>query len=211
MKRLPRSWTLLYSLDQHGISLNTLYTRCESHAGGALVVMRDSNDAVFGAWMGEGIHMSKGAYYGSGESCVILYSCALFLLPPDYAQLGSYGNCCRTINSGSISGRDGMTMWRCANRNTSHLAEGTSSSIVDPDCQVETNFLYSSVKVIMACTSTKRSQTARLHDVQRSITSHCVRQARDKVKASRSSVSDWRYGGLVARWHRNISWSTLRH
>ncbi|EKM48308.1 uncharacterized protein PHACADRAFT_155199 [Phanerochaete carnosa HHB-10118-sp] len=68
LKRLPRSWTMMYSLDQHGISLNTLYTRCEAHAGGALLVLRDANDAVFGAWMGEGIRMSKGAYYGSGES-----------------------------------------------------------------------------------------------------------------------------------------------
>ncbi|KAF7799183.1 hypothetical protein EIP86_010414 [Pleurotus ostreatoroseus] len=35
---------------------------------GALLIVRDSNEAVFGAWMGEGIKMSKGSYYGSGES-----------------------------------------------------------------------------------------------------------------------------------------------
>ncbi|EPS94803.1 hypothetical protein FOMPIDRAFT_1133631 [Fomitopsis schrenkii] len=70
LARLPRAWTLLYSLDQHGISLNTLYRRCEAHTGGALVVLRDAGDAVFGVWMGQGIHLSKGAYYGSGESCV---------------------------------------------------------------------------------------------------------------------------------------------
>lgn len=68
LARLPRSWSLLYSLDQHGISLNTLYARCQSHTRGTLVIMRDSGDAVFGAWMGEGIHQSKGSYYGSGES-----------------------------------------------------------------------------------------------------------------------------------------------
>ncbi|EPS94800.1 hypothetical protein FOMPIDRAFT_1169299 [Fomitopsis schrenkii] len=68
LARLPRAWTLLYSLDQHGISLNTLYRRCEAHTGGALVVLRDAGDAVFGVWMGQGIHLSKGAYYGSGES-----------------------------------------------------------------------------------------------------------------------------------------------
>ncbi|EJF58892.1 TLD-domain-containing protein [Dichomitus squalens LYAD-421 SS1] len=66
--RLPKQWSLLYSLDQHGISLNTLYTRCQDFKGSALVVVRDSGDRVFGAWMGEGIHPSKGAYYGSGES-----------------------------------------------------------------------------------------------------------------------------------------------
>ncbi|OCH86253.1 TLD-domain-containing protein [Obba rivulosa] len=68
LARLPRAWSLLYSLDQHGISLNTLYARCQAHTGGALVVMRDSGDAVFGVWLGEGMHQSKGAYYGSGTS-----------------------------------------------------------------------------------------------------------------------------------------------
>ena len=74
LARLPRTWTLLYSLDQHGISLNTLYTRCEpqgptsSQPKGSLVVLKDSGDAVFGAWLGEGVKMSKGSYYGSGES-----------------------------------------------------------------------------------------------------------------------------------------------
>ncbi|KAI0061362.1 TLD-domain-containing protein, partial [Artomyces pyxidatus] len=68
LARLPKTWTLLYSLDQHGISLHTLYTRCAAHPGGAVVVVRDANDAVFGAWMGEGVRPSKGAYFGSGES-----------------------------------------------------------------------------------------------------------------------------------------------
>ena len=74
LARLPRTWTLLYSLDQHGISLNTLYTRCEpqgpisSQPKGSLIVLKDSGDAVFGAWLGESVKMSKGSYYGSGES-----------------------------------------------------------------------------------------------------------------------------------------------
>ncbi|KAF8991218.1 TLDc domain-containing protein [Cyathus striatus] len=64
LARLPRTWTLLYSLDQHGISINTLYTRCEAHLSnpkivskGALVVIQDS-----------GVKLSRGAYYGGGES-----------------------------------------------------------------------------------------------------------------------------------------------
>ena len=77
LSRLPRTWTLLYSLDQHGISLNTLYTCCEAQlkvttgpgTAGALVVMKDANDGVFGAWMGEGVGLIRGrGYYGSGES-----------------------------------------------------------------------------------------------------------------------------------------------
>ena len=75
LTRLPRTWTLLYSLDQHGISLNTLYSRCEpklpSTPGatkGALVVVRDALDAIFGAWMGDGLWLERGGYFGSGES-----------------------------------------------------------------------------------------------------------------------------------------------
>ncbi|KAF8121126.1 TLD-domain-containing protein [Boletus edulis] len=80
--KLPRHWTLLYSLDQHGISLNTLYSRSEpripsrAHPNppkGGLLVIQDANDAVFGAWMSEGIRLEKGGYYGSGESFLWRY------------------------------------------------------------------------------------------------------------------------------------------
>ncbi|KAG6860808.1 hypothetical protein C0995_007388 [Termitomyces sp. Mi166 len=84
LARLPRKWTLIYSLDQHGISLNTLYDRCEAHMqvkpgtsapAGALLVIKDAGDALFGAWMGkEGVHPSRGkGYYGSGESFLWKY------------------------------------------------------------------------------------------------------------------------------------------
>jgi hypothetical protein len=65
--RLPHTWTLLYSLDQHGISLNALYTRCElqgpvsAHLEGSIAT-KDSGDAVFGAWLGEGVWASKDSY-----------------------------------------------------------------------------------------------------------------------------------------------------
>jgi hypothetical protein len=38
------------------------------HLGGALVVMKDSDEKTFGVWIGEAVKPSKGAYYGSGES-----------------------------------------------------------------------------------------------------------------------------------------------
>lgn len=80
LTRLPRTWTLLYSLDQHGISLNTLYSRCEpklpSTPGatkGALVVVKDARDTIFGVWMGDGLWLERGGYYGSGESFLWRY------------------------------------------------------------------------------------------------------------------------------------------
>ncbi|KZV95774.1 TLD-domain-containing protein [Exidia glandulosa HHB12029] len=72
LSRLASSWTLLYSLDQHGISLSTLYKRCalpadEETPRQALVVVRDADDGIFGAFIGEGVFQRRG-YYGSGES-----------------------------------------------------------------------------------------------------------------------------------------------
>ncbi|RDB18168.1 Oxidation resistance protein 1 [Hypsizygus marmoreus] len=84
LARLPRKWTLLYSLDQHGISLKTLYARCEapmqprpgvSLPAGALVVVKDAGDTLFGVWTGkEGVHPSRGkGYYGGGDSFLWKY------------------------------------------------------------------------------------------------------------------------------------------
>ncbi|KAF8890834.1 TLD-domain-containing protein [Gymnopilus junonius] len=87
LSRLPRSWTLIYSLDQDGISLNTLYTRCEAHATrrpapgevlsnntAMLVAVRDADGGIFGAWVAEGVRLNKGkGYFGGGESFLWKY------------------------------------------------------------------------------------------------------------------------------------------
>ncbi|KAF5329667.1 hypothetical protein D9619_009443 [Psilocybe cf. subviscida] len=89
LSRLPKKWTLVYSLDQDGISLNTLYTRSEAHAtrrpapgevaannAAMLLVVKDSDGAIFGAWLAEGIRYIKGGkgYYGGGESFLWKYT-----------------------------------------------------------------------------------------------------------------------------------------
>lgn len=79
--RLPKSWTLIYSLDQNGISLNTLYSRYKTHASrrpvpgevlntSMLVAVKDADGAVFGVWLADGIRGGKGGrgYFGGGES-----------------------------------------------------------------------------------------------------------------------------------------------
>lgn len=60
-------WSLVYSLDQHGASLNTLYNRSLQKEGPCLLVIQDSNDEIFGAYLSEGIHVSSSCY-GTGES-----------------------------------------------------------------------------------------------------------------------------------------------
>ncbi|KAG8807500.1 oxidation resistance protein 1 [Serendipita sp. 399] len=80
LARLCTAWTLLYSIDQHGISLQTFYTNSSSSADsrnkvsggrkGALLVIRDSFDGVFGAWVAEGIRMNHTGegHFGGGDS-----------------------------------------------------------------------------------------------------------------------------------------------
>lgn len=43
--RLASSWTLLYSLDQHGISLSTLYRKVKGK-GPCILAIKDANDDV---------------------------------------------------------------------------------------------------------------------------------------------------------------------
>ncbi|KAH7103582.1 TLD-domain-containing protein [Auriculariales sp. MPI-PUGE-AT-0066] len=89
LTRLQSRWTLLYSLDQHGISLGTLYKRCgpppgcEDLSRPTLLVVRDADDGLFGVFITEGIRLSgsqmtmggvaagiggRRGFYGSGEA-----------------------------------------------------------------------------------------------------------------------------------------------
>lgn len=115
----------MYSLDQHGISLNTLYTRCDAHTGSTLVVIRDAGDAVFGAWMGEGVHPHRGGYYGSGES----YVCPIRLFRTSLITFGvdSFGDSCLTAAYAYTNGLARTTTSRSANLITSPLEEGESN------------------------------------------------------------------------------------
>ena len=62
------TWTLLYSTNQHGISLSTLY-RLTSGAGPLLIVIKDEFDDIFGAFVSESLHIQTG-FYGDG-SCFL--------------------------------------------------------------------------------------------------------------------------------------------
>ncbi|WVR09175.1 hypothetical protein IAU60_006237 [Kwoniella sp. DSM 27419] len=72
-QRLSNKWTLLFSLDQHGASLNTLYRLIDKFAqshrsSGNILVVCDGEGNRFGAYLNESIAKREGTYYGSGES-----------------------------------------------------------------------------------------------------------------------------------------------
>jgi len=68
--RLCKTWTLVYSLDAHGTSLTTLYSRVQTglqrSVGGCILLVKDMEDAVFGAYVNEPFRKSE-SYYGNGE------------------------------------------------------------------------------------------------------------------------------------------------
>ncbi|KAG8914587.1 oxidation resistance protein 1 [Tulasnella sp. 417] len=93
LPRLAKTWTLLYSTDQHGISISTLYKNVEKvygMNGGCVLAVREAIDEdgdgdidahdvtqartdlksspCFGVWLGTGLKCNEGSYYGSGES-----------------------------------------------------------------------------------------------------------------------------------------------
>ncbi|KAI0655795.1 TLD-domain-containing protein [Cubamyces menziesii] len=109
LARLPRPWTLLYSLDQHGISLNTLYARCQDSKDSALFIVLGANNAVFGAWMGEGMHSSKDAYYDTGESSVFFLAVLYWMTEPDIDTLNRF--------LWQLVGKDRVRVFKWADKN----------------------------------------------------------------------------------------------
>ncbi|KAJ1742635.1 oxidation resistance protein 1 [Coemansia sp. RSA 989] len=65
-QRLAKSWRLVYSMDQHGISFHTMLSRCENEKALVLAI-RDSNGRVFGAFLNESLRLSP-IFYGQGTS-----------------------------------------------------------------------------------------------------------------------------------------------
>ncbi|QSL64448.1 hypothetical protein MERGE_001749 [Pneumocystis wakefieldiae] len=73
--QLQEKWKLVYSLDHHGSSLLTLYLKSYQNRGvfssrpGFVLVVKDSNNNIFGAFINEYFHPST-SYYGSRECFV---------------------------------------------------------------------------------------------------------------------------------------------
>ncbi|TKX24486.1 hypothetical protein C1H76_3093 [Elsinoe australis] len=85
--QLVDSWQLVYSLEQNGSSLASLYNLCDSYRGkrgGFVLTIRDSEGGIFGAYLSDPPHPSP-HYYGTGEC--FLWRC--FRLPslPDLSSL----------------------------------------------------------------------------------------------------------------------------
>ncbi|KAL9602930.1 MAG: hypothetical protein Q9219_001455 [cf. Caloplaca sp. 3 TL-2023] len=88
--QLCESWSLVYSLEEDGVSLTTLYNKCAGSSipkGSSFVlVVKDAAGGIFGAYLTDPPHPSS-SFYGTGEcflwrSSILPASALLSSLPP---------------------------------------------------------------------------------------------------------------------------------
>ncbi|GAM83159.1 hypothetical protein ANO11243_011450 [Dothideomycetidae sp. 11243] len=85
--QLVDEWRLIYSLEQNGTSLASLYGLCEQYRGkrgGFVLAIRDGEGGLFGAYLSDAPHPSA-HYYGTGEC--FLWRCFRLPFLPDLASL----------------------------------------------------------------------------------------------------------------------------
>ncbi|MCJ1307750.1 oxidation resistance protein 1 [Agyrium rufum] len=87
--QLRSEWMLVYSIEQDGTSLSTLYTKCREASekkNGFVLVIRDSLGGIFGAFLTDAPHPAP-YYFGTGEcflwrATMLPISSLLANLPP---------------------------------------------------------------------------------------------------------------------------------
>lgn len=124
LKHIPprygaNDWKLVYSTDQHGYSLKTLYRKVR-HCGPIVLVAMDTSSHVFGAYASEDVHESC-RYYGTGESFVMqvhprfqvfrsTHANNLFFLPhSDFLAFGGGGSFALYLDSMLERGTSGRS------------------------------------------------------------------------------------------------------
>ncbi len=85
--QLVDEWSLMYSLEQNGVSLATLYKNADDYRGkrgGFVLVVRDAGGGIFGAYLSDAPHPSS-HFYGNGEC--FLWRARILKSLPDLANL----------------------------------------------------------------------------------------------------------------------------
>jgi hypothetical protein len=112
------TWTLLYSLGQHGASLQTLHRKVDS-ARATLVMLRTSDGCVFGGFSSDSWKTRSG-YFGSAEAFV--YQCRGATIEK-FGWSGSNTFFLTSASNGmGMGGGTGFAWWIDAN-----LSTGTSN------------------------------------------------------------------------------------
>ncbi|KAI9658112.1 MAG: oxidation resistance protein 1 [Trizodia sp. TS-e1964] len=110
--QLHTEWSLVYSVEQDGVSLATLYKNCDvfkNQKMGFVLVVRDSCGGVFGAYLSDAPRPSP-RYYGTGECFLwrasLLSNIPLLAsLPPPPSEDTTYLQRSTTISAGPTQER----------------------------------------------------------------------------------------------------------
>lgn len=99
-QRIEDEWNLVYSLDQDGASLGTLYKKCSTYEGtrsSFVLVVKDNEGGLFGAYLSDPPHPSA-HYFGNGE-CFLWRASVLTTLPPPPSEDTTNATRVTTISS----------------------------------------------------------------------------------------------------------------
>uniref|UniRef100_A0A8C6QQT2 TBC/LysM associated domain containing 2 n=2 Tax=Nannospalax galili TaxID=1026970 RepID=A0A8C6QQT2_NANGA len=66
-------WSLVFCTSRDGFSLRRLYRQMEGHSGPVLLLLRDQDGQMFGAFSSSAIRLSK-SFYGTGETFLFSFS-----------------------------------------------------------------------------------------------------------------------------------------
>ncbi|KKA28224.1 hypothetical protein TD95_005388 [Thielaviopsis punctulata] len=129
--KLVEQWRMVYSLEQDGASLATLYNKVRGYEGkrvGFVLVIRDCEGATFGAYLSEYPRPCP-SYYGNGE-CFLWRASVLASLPPPPSADTTHA-----VRTTTISSPIRSTFPNSSSSNTHHppaSSSGSSSSSSSP-------------------------------------------------------------------------------
>ncbi|PHH76426.1 hypothetical protein CDD83_4260 [Cordyceps sp. RAO-2017] len=110
--RIIEDWHLVYSLEQDGASLATLYQKCrryESRRVGLVLIVKDQEGGTFGAYLSETPHPAS-SYFGNGECFLWRVSTLDTLPPPPLADTSDMTrHTALSLNSATTAGKSGSS------------------------------------------------------------------------------------------------------
>lgn len=76
--QINHNWELLYSIEQSGTSLHTLYSNCQPKVGenlnrrrGYVLIVQDTHKNIFGAYLNDHLRLLDGKYYYGNGDCFL--------------------------------------------------------------------------------------------------------------------------------------------